>query len=373
MPVFSHEAELVAFLSIFMLIDAVTGHKIFHFKNNKLLVCLFCFQILYMLWQRCFYNMYQDKIQTFLIRHILVLPILLVSMDIKYINKILNISIKYILIIDVVYLLLWPIKGNNGSFINNYQYVAAYSSILVLIQLAKLFVDTYFPKEDVVIMLIGMLTLLMTGKRSYLIVIAVCFLVGIVFFRSKYKNSKIMKVITPLILGLLLIMVFKPDLLNSIIRFSELSTDSSLSGRTRLWDLAGYLWKTNYWNGIGYGAFSTFTSNHMGYVYSLFGVQNTYAAHNIYVQLLAETGVIGFCIFISFFVVALILTIRKLVQAKKSENNVKFIIITGLFLQLWFLIYGMSGNPLYMPGQFGLYLFAIMISNSVKINKNNMI
>lgn len=361
---------MVALLSVIMLLDAFRKKRIFNLEWKNPEAALYLLQILLMAWQTCFHSQYPNKTMTFLIRHITMLPLVVATIDEKYAYKLIKLSEYYVFLIDIVYLVMWPFRGNNGSFINSYQYVAAYSSILVTIILAKMFTMSAFSKKDVCLLMVALLVLIMTGKRSYLIILMVIFLGGILFLRGKKKIQRVIRIIVPSFIAGGLIVLFNPKILSSFARFSELGADSTLSGRTKLWTLAEHLWKLDFWTGIGYGSFSSFTTDHMAYVYSNFGVQRTYAAHNIYLQLLAETGVVGFCLFCAFFIVALIGSVKILKQIEKSEFELRFLATVALFLQMWFLMYGMSGNPLYMPGQFGMYLFGILIIRSVARTKH---
>lgn len=370
--IFDHEAEMMALLSVIMLLDAFCNKRIFNFEWKKLEVILYLLQILLMAWQVCFHSQYPNKTMIFLIRHITMLPMIVVAIDEKYAYKLIKLSEYYVFIIDIVYLVMWPFRGNNGSFINSYQYVAAYSSILVTIILAKMFTMSAFSRKDICLLMIALLVLIMTGKRSYLIVLMIVFLSGILFIRGKKKIQRLIRIMVPILIAGGTILMFNPKILSAFARFSELNADSTLSGRTKLWTLAEYLWKLDFWTGIGYGSFSSFTTDHMAYVYSNFGVQRTYAAHNIYLQLLAETGIVGFCLFCAFFIAALIGSIKLLKQIEKSEFELRYLATVALFLQMWFLMYGMSGNPLYMPGQFGMYLFGVLIIRSVARTKHKI-
>ena len=69
---------------------------------------------------------------------------------------------------------------------------------------------------------------------------------------------------------------------------------------------------------------------------------------------------------------ALIGSIKLLKQIEKSEFELRYLATVALFLQMWFLMYGMSGNPLYMPGQFGMYLFGVLIIRSVAKTKHKI-
>lgn len=364
--IFSYEAELIIVLGIIMLCDGLTKQRLFYLNPDKGLLVLFLCQIAYMILGYFLYSLYPWKTLTFILRHITMVPFMLFSIEKVYLENLLKLCRKYIILVVLVYYIMWLYQGNNGSFLNNYQYVAAYSSILVAILFAKLFTFPSFTRKDVAEIIFCLGAILLTGKRSYILVLAVLFLIGMFFLKSSHKGSKVIRFVVPVGLVLALILMVSPQLLLSITRLMNLGNDVSLSGRTRLWDLAKYLWSLNPINGVGYGVFSTYTANNLDYVYSKFGVQSTFAAHNIYLQLLAETGLVGLVLFCLFFIRALVVCINLIKKTTAVDD--RYLLVVSLFMQLWFLLYGFSGNPLYMPGQFGLYLFAIASMKSLQKN-----
>ena len=93
----------------------------------------------------------------------------------------------------------------------------------------------------------------------------------------------------------------------------------------------------------------------------MFTLRNTHC-HNIYYQLLCETGIVGFSVFIFFFVTRIIGTIKKLNLSIYMEMKEAPWLKLSLFIQVFFLLYGFSGNPLYDIEETILYFFAVGIS-----------
>lgn len=133
------------------------------------------------------------------------------------------------------------------------------------------------------------------------------------------------------------------------------------NGRAQLYMQALLYFRQHPIEGIGWANFSrTFT------------LRNTHV-HNIYFQLLCETGIIGFTIFVSFFLLNLIRTIR-MVKDEQQKNISYCWLKFSLYMQLFFLLYGLTGNPLYDTEDVMFYFFAVGIANRVQMlrrRKNN--
>ncbi len=152
-------------------------------------------------------------------------------------------------------------------------------------------------------------------------------------------------------------------------RFSgEDATLSTLNGRTQLYELAFRLFRSNKLTGIGWGGFrlrSTGVFDRMS--------DNTYAAHNVYIQLLCETGVIGLTAFLAAVGNVLLwacLRYRRLVL-NEPDGEERVIVGAGIFLQVFFLAYCMSGNPLYDYNFLISYFIGVILTMPGREAKEN--
>ena len=99
-------------------------------------------------------------------------------------------------------------------------------------------------------------------------------------------------------------------------------------------------------------------------------------AHNIYLQLLCEVGIVGFTLYVAFFLYNLFNAITLFKAYRKNEKvfpqSAKNIMPFCLFVQVFFILYGMTGNPLYDVATLFPYYFSIMYIDYYKGNMISM-
>ena len=185
-------------------------------------------------------------------------------------------------------------------------------------------------------------------------------------FSLRVKHKKIFRIVSAFLLLLLVAIVLykmlplvrdKVDALVS--RFTE--EDETLSGRTTLYALAYDLFKTNPVFGIGWGMFRGQTQNIFGSSYT-----NTYEVHNVYLQLLCETGIIGVIAFLVAVSVTLLVSIKKYrcLVLSGVRTKVYYACRLGIYLQVFFLAYCVTGNPLYDYNHLIMYFIGVVLSVS---------
>ena len=135
--------------------------------------------------------------------------------------------------------------------------------------------------------------------------------------------------------------------------FQELITSGSVddAGRTQLHEQAIRYFIANPILGIGWTNFM-----------KMFTLRNTHV-HCIYLQLLCETGLVGFIAFVGFFAKRFVATLKQAQMVNRTGNAMDASWIRfSLYVQAYFLMYGITGNPLYDVEETILYFFAIGIS-----------
>lgn len=209
-------------------------------------------------------------------------------------------------------------------------------------------------KRNAILTLIGIITLLTTGKRG--LFLANVFSMIIIFIIVNFMNKKILKrffVALIAVLVFLRIVSYIPAAQIVFERFKELdSTGNFLNGREVFYEKMIENIKNNPIIGSGASTTQKITGGSDG--------------HNIYLQILSEVGIIGLLIYLVLFIHCLNITVKNLKKRNNSENG-----LIALYYQIFFLVYGISGNPLY---NFSILLiYMIMVNLVIDYKKTNEI
>ena len=199
-------------------------------------------------------------------------------------------------------------------------------------------------------------SVLLTGERaSFLFLLEFLILYFIFLFRNKI--SVLLKIFIPTLISLALLINLPgikdrySDLYNILINFEQ-------SSYGKLYSSGIQVWKLNPINGVG---FKNFRVNCDIQVVDL--SDNTHPLcsthpHNLYLEILSETGIIGFLLF-CFFILFLLKKILKQLNFNKNEI-LKIVPVIILFLLIWPIStagsFYTSWNGLYFWLYLGLFL-----------------
>ena len=219
---------------------------------------------------------------------------------------------------------------------------------------------------NLTLIIIMVASLLLTQKRS---VIVVLFLLLILMTVALKNNRTAVKRGYKLILTLIIIAILLASIsldFSTVFNRFTVGQGLNLSGRDDLWDFAKGMFFNKPWFGYGIGTYNTYC-NEVGYF------SNAMHAHNIYVQMLSELGIVGFIILMTAFLTTLMETVKIMRNTMKltDKSELKVASLFSLYMQLFFLLYGFSGNPLYNFTQLFVYFIAVSIGQYVKIEIND--
>jgi len=192
--------------------------------------------------------------------------------------------------------------------------------------------------------LLYILALLMTLKRSFIIANIIAFLF-VYYIEYKFSGKKIKKMflfifgISLLIIILLIIQSFFPIINVMLERFTLSSNLNNFSsGRFSIYSSAIQLFKENpvFGTGINTGAF--ILDNRLGG----WKIQQV---HNVYIQLLMELGLIGTFIFLFVMILVFLKSYKILKKYYFVEKEIVYKLKVSIYVQTFWLIYCFFGNP----------------------------
>lgn len=223
--------------------------------------------------------------------------------------------------------------------------------------------------------------LFLLGKRSLLLFLVAALLITYIVM-SQSGSKRFIRIAGAALFAIVFIEVLKylsvvyPDIKifeKLAYTFSFLSkgnTDGLLeeSGRLVLYDYAQELFHQNYWTGIGWAQFSDKITDVLPSGSSL-------SVHNVYLQLLCETGVLGF----SAFLLGAISSIIALIQTKRLLNNYngydktnyEMLYSISLTGQVLFLMFCFVENPIYNENNLIFYFLMILLNYNILENLQN--
>ena len=212
-------------------------------------------------------------------------------------------------------------------------------------------------KKNLICLVLMLIALLLTGKRAHILFGAVIFVI-VFYITSPKKPGRLFKTICFALAGIFVFYIafqFIPALGVVVSRFSNGMEGSDITnGRAMQVALAMEYFNKNKLLGIGWDGFLHSYVNPSGVALNV---------HCVYAQLLCETGVIGFTTFVLFFIYEIVKAIRLLsYYADRQENNEEYRnVYVAVFVELFFLLYCITGNPLYDIQLFFPYMFSCAI------------
>lgn len=206
------------------------------------------------------------------------------------------------------------------------------------------------------------LAVFLTTKRAHLVFGLAALLLVYYVFSKKRISSKLFNLMCIVVVALVLFYTIPySDLLSEYTSgfFDYIGTDVT-NGRIEYWLCALSIFASHPIFGIGWLGFRYSSGTEgfarVGYV----------DAHNVYIQLLCETGVVGTIIVITVFIVFLRSTIRLYKKYREVLDIAQQRALAVSFcFQIFCLIYGLTGNFLYDRTCF-IYLFGCALFCSVK-------
>ena len=197
-----------------------------------------------------------------------------------------------------------------------------------------------FSKISLVFLLI---TMLIVGKRGHFLFLVLSLIISyFIIYRVSIKTfMKFIFIVIIAIVFLGITIKVIPEANNTFERFVNSNNDSVdiSSGRFEMYEDIFKMYKENDYVGIGWSKYASNTN----YVHP--------GVHNDYIQLLCETGVLGFIIVIgtNFYILR-----KAILYVRKNRNSISVVIIV---YNVFFLLYSLTGLPHYDVETYMYYFF----------------
>lgn len=241
---------------------------------------------------------------------------------------------------------------------------SASSGFFVLLGLIIIAYELLADKKNQRIKIIQMayliIALVLTGKRAHLLFATLAYIV-VSLFSSKNKQKvfrifKLLCVLTVIILACFAYYSYFGEttaigrLVSSVIGYQQGEDVTSFRSTLNL-----YSWSyihEHFFTGIGWG-------NIIYYNDIRYGLKIN--AHNVYLQFWAENGIYGLVFLILYFAVNLLIAIQTLVKTRKFYMEYFSYMQFAVFVEVFFIAYCYTGNPLYDPAYLITYCFALLL------------
>lgn len=267
--------------------------------------------------------------------------------------------------------------GYKSGLTNHYSTNAMYLSIGFVCSVCRRFVKSSRRGSFTwAIPLVIGFALLLTTKRGPLIASVVGIVLGYMLAGNRHVTNSLIKLVGLAIvasLGFYVLSSCVPSISMTFTRLVAMFSDETVGGRQGLYEHALYLFGQSPILGSGWGSYQdSFASTALGAMYASLGFSSM-SAHNVYLQLLAETGVIGLALFILPAITTLFRGCRNAIESLRCCQHVAAAAqISAVGIQAFFLVYCMSGNPLYDLQCYVPYFLACSVTFAFATRFQNM-
>lgn len=208
----------------------------------------------------------------------------------------------------------------------------------------------------IVSILIMYFAIFLCQRRMFMLSIpAILAVMGTYFLmRSKKAIHKLLGVAVAFAIAALLYFILFDDIYNVL---TKGGTKIQLSNREAYWELAMRMFRESPWFGKGLRSYDEYYIEMSGRDLSFAG------AHNSYLQMLAEIGIIGTACYIGFILYTLLKTIKTSVKYLRNDNRkTGQYVMVSLLMQIVIIVLAMSESPFFLPQSLVMYFLFVNIS-----------
>lgn len=191
--------------------------------------------------------------------------------------------------------------------------------------------------------------IILTSKRAHFLFTIAAFCVVYFIANPRQILGRGFKLFAAVFLGAaaLYFMSFHVSAIQTLIaRFMTAGNDSQTRTRFKMWALALELFRKHPIMGIGWGGYKQVYAVELYQDWQAIGAKYL-NSHNTYLQLLCETGLVGFLIYLWAVLGTLITTAKALMYKRSLEPWRRKALYVSIVCQIFVLFYNATGNTLY--------------------------
>lgn len=280
-----------------------------------------------------------------------------------------------------------PVGSNNGlegfhsGLSDHYSLNGTYCGVTTIILGAHIIANRAIRRNNnittLVLFFVSFIALLLTSKRAHLLFSIIALIVVYFVVNPEKRGNKLFKVFFLGIVGLLIVAILieiDSPLAETFTRFIESDEGDVSNGRFVMWILAFQEFLNHPILGLGWQGYR------YSYAKNLF-VAGNYAGgeylegfkfldtHNVYLQVLCETGIVGFIVFLIAILLPL-LTAFYLVKKYLQDKNIGVIrqLSFSIGLQVFMIVYCFTGccmNDI----TFLIYMMSVSVVASIALKR----
>lgn len=214
--------------------------------------------------------------------------------------------------------------------------------------------------KNIILFSITYIGIYLSGRRAFILFFP-AILIGITIVLLLRNKKTIYKVIGTFIL-IAVIAVAYLGVYDIVLGILTNGTGGSieLSNRSKYWDIAISMFQKKPLFGNGLRSYD--------YEYNLFSGRNlSFAgAHNCYLQMLAESGIVGTAIFFGFVLINLFRTLKNAVSAiRYNQSEIGQYVLFSLLMQFVFVCVALSEAVFFAPNSALVYFIALNFNENV--------
>ena len=244
--------------------------------------------------------------------------------------------------------LLQHSQGLNPGITNDYGINAFYNLMFCGLMITKVLTSKKMKIFDIILLIASIISLIIIGKSNILL----CFFIGVVIcfllaFNKMSLKKRIMIIVGVVLIGFatyyVALQIPATEILIKRLEQSQ-TTSGMLNGREGIYNFEIKKFKENMFLGIGIRGLLSLGAGD---------------GHNIYLQLLCETGII--CALFIFFQ----LLYNYIKSFKIYYKNVEYrkLFMYSIFVQTFFLVNGITENPFFIESVLIYYLLLTAFNN----------